>query len=60
MDKPTKHALITEIERRLSTQVKHPHHQRAMSYRDCLGEQARLIARIVSTPNIHYTPMPWR
>ncbi len=31
-----------------------------MSYRDCLGEQARLIARIVSTPNIHYTPMPWR
>lgn len=60
MDTPTKHALISEIERRLSTPVRHPRHQRLMPYRECLGEQARLLARIVTVPNIQYTPMPWR
>lgn len=60
MDQPTKRVLVTELERRLLTRVKHPYQRRPMSYRDCLGEQATLMARIVSQPHTHYSPMPWR
>lgn len=60
MDQPTKRALIEELERRMLTRVVHPVRKQPMHYRQCLEEQAQLLARALVTPGLDYNPMPWR
>ncbi|MGW5317332.1 CRISPR-associated endonuclease Cas1 [Nocardia thailandica] len=59
MDIPTTRALVGELERRLLTRVVHPIRRTPLSYRDCLGEQAVLLANSLVTGE-PYTPMLWR
>ncbi|WP_328439990.1 CRISPR-associated endonuclease Cas1 [Nocardia puris] len=59
MDARTKRVLIDELERRMLTRITHPISRKPIAYRECLHEQALLLASSLAGRGA-YTPMPWR